>query len=138
MSKPVKQRLKNWWLHRITMFKVEVDVCILSIRAEVVILDCKLGGELELSQIMHWLLRVLPEWEPRTWKRQIGKYKVLEAELVYDTCFSTGFSFAWYAHCDRNGYRLGLDFLGLSSILTYRDLRHWDWFKGSYEAREEK
>ena len=115
-------QLKNWWMRRKTLFKLDVDVCILSIRAEVVILDCRLGGELELSPIMRWLFRMMPYRGPKTWRRHVGKHKVLETQLAYDGCLSTGFCFARNMHCAHGGYRFGFGLLGATCELNYYDM----------------
>lgn len=138
MNRPIKQRLRNWWWERRTLFWIHVDVCTVSIMVYINILDCKLGGELELSPIMRWLPGFVLFPGEKVWRRKIGKHKTLSCKLYSEGCLSCGFSIMKFIHCSHNQCLISLALLGASMDLEHRDVRRWDEFEHKYETVNKK
>ena len=138
MGTKIAERLKNWWMERRTLFWITVDVCTLSIVVDINILDCRLGGELELSPIMRWLPSFVLFPGEKVWRRKVGKNKTLSCKLYSEGCLSCGFSIMKFIHCDHNQCRISLALLGASMDLEHRDVRRWDEIGHRYEPVRKK
>lgn len=132
------KRLKNWWFDIHRLFEVTVIVCTRYIEAEITILGCRLGGELDLRPLFDWLPLFIFRLN-KQWQRKIGKHKSISCKLYCVGCLSTGFSFSKHIHCDHSPCNLTLELLGAVLNLGCRDIRHWNSTENRYKtAKEEK
>ena len=131
------KRLKNWWLDIHRLFEVTVILRTLSIHAQITILGCRLGGELDLRPLFGWLPLFIFRLN-KQWHGKIGKHKSISCDLYCVGCLSTGFSFSKRIHCDHSPCNLTLELLGAVLEVDYHDIRHWNATENRYKTAEEE